>query len=222
MKILDIQGNGTLAPQTAHTFELYGGFGLPGERGEVSVNGFFTDVSGRVEYIQVARFQTAVNIDKERVAGGEVETRISIAKPLWLRLSSGFAYTVARRLGPTILPGSPEVTGSLFPQLQSHLIADYSLPIWEGHAALEVSYIGPRTCSQSNALNRGEAYKVPGYVYLGLSLATGARKILGDRETSFVLRVSDVSNRRWTEPGFGGIDVPAVGRSVFLTMIQQL
>jgi outer membrane receptor for ferrienterochelin and colicins len=222
MKILDIQGNGRLAPQTAHTFELYGGFGLPDERGEVSVNGFVTDVSGRVEYTQVSRFQTAVNIDQELVVGGEVETRFSIARPLWIRLSSGVARTVARRLGPAILPGSPEVTGSLFPQLQSHLIADYSLPIWQGHLALEVSYIGPRSSSQSNALNRGEAYKVPGYVYLGASLATGPRKILGNRETSFVLRVSDLANRRWTEPGFGGIDVPAVGRSVLLTVIQQL
>jgi outer membrane receptor for ferrienterochelin and colicins len=222
MKILDIQGNARLAPQTAHTFELYAGFGLPGDRGEVSLNGFVTDVSGRVEYAQVARFQTALNIDQERIVGGEVEARFALARPLWIRLSSGIAHTVNKRLGAAIPPGSPEVVSSLFPRLQSHLIVDYHLPIWEGNAALEVSHIGARPSSQSNALNRGQPYQVPGYLYLGLSLATGGRKILGDRETSFALRISDLANRRWVEPGFGGIDVPALGRSVFLTVIQKL
>jgi outer membrane receptor for ferrienterochelin and colicins len=222
MKILDIQGNAQLAPQTAHTYEVYAGFRFPGDRGEASINGFLTDISGRVEYAQVARFQTALNIENELVVGGEVETRFALARPLWIRLASGVAHTVNKRLGPAIPPGAPAVVNSLFPQLQAHLTADYQLPVWGAHAAAEVSYIGPRTCSQSNALNHGDSYRVPGYVYLGLSLASSGRKLLGERETSLVLRVTDLANRRWVEPGFGGIDVPAVGRTVFLTIMQQL
>ena len=41
-----------------------------------------------------------------------------------------------------------------------------------------------------------------------------------DRSSRIALRVSDLLDRRWTEPGFGGIDVPTQGRTAMLTIVQ--
>jgi hypothetical protein len=85
-----------------------------------------------------------------------------------------------------------------------------------------VSYIGPRTASFSNALLRGMSYDLPGYAYTALSVSTAARHIIPKRDTSIALRISNVINYGWVEPGFGGIDVPAQGITLFLTIVQSL
>jgi outer membrane receptor for ferrienterochelin and colicins len=221
MKTLDIQGNVNLAPQTAHTLELYSGFGLPGESGELSANLFGTDVAKRVEYEQIGRFQTAVNLGRELVIGGELEIRLRPLKPLGLRISSGVARTVAKEGGSAIPLGVPQVQNSMFPVVQGHFIVDWRLP-WNSHLATEASYIGPRTSSQSNALIQGEPYQLPAYIFVGLSLSTTHRTLFGDRETSLSVRVNNVLDRRWSEPGFGGIEVPSAGVNASLTFVQQL
>src|SRR5205823_11489754 len=56
MATLDIEGNPKLKAQKASTFELAVDEGLSRERGEVSVDIFFTTVDGRVEFIQQGTF----------------------------------------------------------------------------------------------------------------------------------------------------------------------
>jgi hypothetical protein len=65
-------------------------------------------------------------------------------------------------------------------------------------------------------------YELPGYVYTAVTLSTAARKIFWDRNTNLALRVSNVINYSWTEPGFGGIDVPSQGITAMLTVVQSL
>jgi iron complex outermembrane receptor protein len=216
-----LKGNEALKAQTAHTIELAGAYKLPRERGEVSVNVFATDVLGRVEFLPFGNFIEAQNIQDEWVVGGELDGRFVIARPVRLRFSAGIARTVSRSAGAALL-GKPDVENPLFPTYQFHLIGDYALPWWALKLSAEVSYIGPRPASFSNALIRGSSYDLDGYVYTALSLSTAGRIIIPKRETSLALRVSNVVNWIWTEPGFGGVDVPAQGVTAFLTIIQAL
>src|SRR5262249_44833136 len=62
-----LQGNPGLQAQTAHTIELAGGYKLPRERGELSLNIFATDVLGRVEFLPAGNFVEAENIQDEWV-----------------------------------------------------------------------------------------------------------------------------------------------------------
>jgi len=216
-----LQGNPGLLAQTAHTLELAGAYKLPKDRGEISLNAFTTDVVGRVEFLPFGNFIQAQNIANEWLVGGELDSRFVIARPLHLRFLAGVAHTVARSSGTTLI-GKPEVLNSLFPTYQLHLIGDYALPWWGLKLSAEVSWIGPRPSSFSNALIKGAEYDLDGYLYTALSLSTAGRIIIPKRETSLALRVSNVVNWGWTEPGFGGLDVPAQGVTAFLTVIQAL
>jgi iron complex outermembrane receptor protein len=217
-----LQGNPKLGPQTAHTIELAAGYKLPRERGEISVNVFATDVLGRVEFLPAGNFVQAENITDEWVMGGELDSRFVLARPLHLRFLAGIAKTIARSSGTALL-GKPDVENPLFPTVQLHLIGDYAIPFWGLKLSAEVSYIGPRSSSFSNALIKGSAYDTDsGYVYTALTLSTAGRIIIPKRETNLALRVTNVANWIWTEPGFGGIDVPAPGVTAFLTIIQAL
>jgi hypothetical protein len=53
-------------------------------------------------------------------------------------------------------------------------------------------------------------------------VSTAARHIIPKRDTNIALRVSNVINYGWVDPGFGGIDVPAQGITAFLTVMQSL
>jgi iron complex outermembrane receptor protein len=216
-----LQGNPGLQAQTAHTLELAGGYRLPRDRGEISVNLFGTDILGRVEFLPFASYVQAQNIQDEWVVGGELDSRFVLARPLRVRFSAGAAHTVARATGSALL-GKPAVENPLFPTYQLHLIGDYALPWWGLKLSAEVSYIGPRPSSFSNALKAGGSYNVDGYVYTAVALSTAGRILIPHRETKLSLRVSNVANWIWTEPGFGGVDIPAAGITAFLTIVQAL
>jgi iron complex outermembrane receptor protein len=216
-----IQGNPRLQAQTAHTIEAAGSYQLPKARGRIAVNVFATDVIGRVEFLPSGNFVQAENIEDEWVMGSELDSRFVLTHALHLQFLVGVARTVAQSTGSALL-GKPEVENPLFPAVQLHLIGDYALPWWGLKASAEVSYIGPRTASFSNALIRGGSYDLPGYAYTALSVSTAARHIIAKHDTSLALRVSNVINYQWVEPGFGGVDVPAQGTTVFLTVVQSL
>jgi iron complex outermembrane receptor protein len=218
-----IAGNPALQSQKAHTIEVAAGYQLPGQRGTISTNVFASDVIGRVEFLPVGNFVQAENIRDEWVVGGELDSRFRLTRALHLRFSAGVARTVALSPGEGLL-GKPIVNNPLFPAYQFHLSGDWAVPIPRVGLRLsaEVSYIGPREASFSNALIFGAPYQLGGYVFTALALNTSGLHILPRRETRISLRLSDVINYGWVEPGFGGIDVPSQGITVFLTLTQSL
>jgi outer membrane receptor protein involved in Fe transport len=219
--VFDVQGNPNLTAQTAHTFELAGDYRLPKQRGEITVNLFATDVLGRVEFLPTGTYLQAANIQSEWVMGGELDSRVVVVQPFKLRFVASVAHTVNRSLGPSI-PDKPQVLNELFPLYQFHLIGDYTLPWWGLRLSGEFSYIGPRPASLDAALGRGAGYELPGYPYAAFALSLPERKIIPGKPTRAALRISNVFNTQFNEPGFGGIDIPNQGVTVVLTIVQAL
>jgi outer membrane receptor for ferrienterochelin and colicins len=219
--VFDVQGNPNLDSQTAHTLEVAGDYRLPKDRGQITLNFFATDVLNRVEFLPTGTYIRAANIKSEWVVGGELDSRFVIARPLKLRFLAGVARTVARSLGP-LIPSEPEVVNELYPLYQLHLIGDYTLPWWGLHLSAELSYISSRPASLQAALGQGAAYSLSGYAYGALALTLPPRKIIPGRPTRAALRITNVFNTHYNEPGFGGIDVPNQGVTAVLTMIQAL
>ena len=192
---------------------------------ELSANFFASYVVGRVEFVQRGLYLQAQNAVDEWVLGGELDVRWTATRWLGARLSAGAARTVARRADALAALLGPEVRNPLFPPIQVHGFVDFT--VWQlpqrltAKLSLEASFVGPRAASQSNALLAGRAYDLPSYFYGGASVSVFGTPI-GARETRVALRVSNLFDVRYVEPGVGGIDLPAQGRTFFLTLLQQL
>jgi outer membrane receptor for ferrienterochelin and colicins len=215
-----VLGNPEMRAQTAHSAELAVGVRLPRDIGNVEANGFVTKVLGRVEFLPTGSFVIANNTQDEWLVGGELTCHLLPVKHLRATLLASTARTVSRSGVIEGLLGKPTVTNPLFPPYQAGTIVDYAAP-WAGlHLSAELSYVGPRSTSFSNALQRGTSYNASSYLFTALSASVTGPFILRDRETRLALRVSDALDQRWTEPGFGGVDVPTLGRTTFLTLLQ--
>jgi len=214
----DVVGNSQLAPQTAQTYELAGGYRLGG-RGEVIANAFITRVHGRVDYVQEGIYFRADNGAPETLAGGEAELRMRVIAPLEVRIGVGIATTVSKRQQGDASTAGLVVQQPVFPPMQAHVLADYTIADWGVHISPEASWISPRSASQTNALERYADYTVPGYLYTALAV-TWRKQLWSGHATSVQLRCNNLLDRRYVDPGYNGVDLPALGRTVFLGMTQ--
>ncbi len=214
-----IQGNDKLQAQVAQNGDLAVAYRLPHGLGEVELNGYLTNIAGGVEYVPVGLYLVAENQQTEWVSGAEMASRLQLVRSLRLDLRASLAKTLSiQQVGG--ITGLPQILNPLFPELQLHAIANYTLPWWGLHVVGEVSYIGERQASLSNTLLAGSPYTLPQYIYTALALTTMGRRIFPDVDSSIALRVTNVIAQPWAEPGFGGTDVPSQGIVAMLTWVQ--
>jgi len=109
-------------------------------------------------------------------------------------------------------------------------------PDWIGRAGLSIrsdvlpmqvasqaSLVGPRTASEMNIREHGEVYRLPAYGLVDVSLGTaGVRFLSRNRETTLMIKVSNLLGRRGPDPGFAGVDYPLPGRNVMFQLRQEL
>jgi len=215
----DVQGNESLKAQTAQTGELAAGIRL-GELGQMTASFFVTDIKDRVEYLQEGLFQTAQNNLTELLLGGELEARLLFLDWLGMSVGVGIAKSVEQKAAAGVVAGeAAETSQPLFPVFQAHLSPDFRLSVMR--FSPELSIVSPRAASQSNALSNGENYETDWFINLGASVAFSDMMLLKDRSTDVALRATNLLNTG-TEPGFGGIDYPMQGLTVFMTIAQEL
>ncbi len=90
-------------------------------------------------------------------------------------------------------------------------------------ANVHARIVGKRGSSDGNTrLNNGDAYTLGAYATVDASLMTHDVHFAGSRETTFVLTVRNIADTRWSEPGYGGFDLPSNGRTIFLSVRQEL
>ena len=177
MEVSGTLGNPKLGVQTARTLELAGMLRLF-DHLELSLSLFLTSISGRIEFLQQGLYLQPQNGANEWFAGGELEARVNVLSALQLRLG----VSLSRLLSRTAADGAPALSAiqpgqPLFPSVQAHLMVDWHLP-WLGLRLVpEVSVIGPREASQSNALVANSVYTLPTYVYTALTLSLPERRL---------------------------------------------
>jgi iron complex outermembrane receptor protein len=81
---------------------------------------------------------------------------------------------------------------------------------------VDVGWISARGASQSNIyLNNRVPYTLRSYFRLNAVLSTANLRLLGKgAETRFLLRGQNLLDARRSEPGYGGFDLPMLGRIV--------
>ena len=88
-------------------------------------------------------------------------------------------------------------------------------------AGAELSAVGSRPSSTANALEAGGRYALSPYVLLGGSLRTRGLHLIAQKETTVMLVARNLTNARYADPGFAGIDYPQLGRTFLLQLSQE-
>jgi iron complex outermembrane receptor protein len=97
-----------------------------------------------------------------------------------------------------------------------------NLPRQHLRASVDLALVGPRGATQANTLfNNDRPYQLAPYARLDATLSSVGLHLLGvDRETRISATVRNALDARYSEPGFGGFDIPAQGRSVLVEVRQ--
>lgn len=224
--VTDILGNPQLQPETADTVEVGGTFApasLP-----ISAQGaaFFTSISNFSEFVNAGQNFIARNTRTATTAGFELEATYHAS---FADFSAHYAFAGATRpFDSTSFFASTDdaETGLVrLPLYPEHVLrASVTAPIERLYLQLYVSagYVSERRASDTSILaNNRRVYTLRAWAPVDVALSSHNVRLLGKRETKVMLKVTDVLNQRAPEPGFGGADVPALGRQWMLSLSQE-
>lgn len=233
-----ISGNLRLDPEVAHTFEAALGSGalLFGRdlRLDLLVNGFLNFVNGKVEYVQAGNFTRAENSSDLQTLGVEsgLRARLHETASAYFNFSWQRTATRACLLDNASLCQRQAEMNPLYPAALLSFGAAYRLPALRLRASLYGAYVGRRWASQSNRAENvpfsggggadAKAYRLPAYLLLNLVLSTPSLRRGVFQRTAFSLGLYNLLNTSVVEPGFGGIDTPALGLTALASVRQRL
>ncbi len=94
---------------------------------------------------------------------------------------------------------------------QPHLTFDAT---WRG--------VGERGASSSNIfINSGNSYALPAYQQFDLAATATFIPLGKGHETRVLFAIRNLLDEHHSEPGFGGIDIPTLGRTFQLALTQM-
>jgi iron complex outermembrane receptor protein len=211
-----ISGGDMLKPQTVTSAEigamlkLLGALALEG-------NIYYQQVSDRIEFVRVgANFRAVNRQDVSSNVGMEGMFRLAKAP-----VSAYLAGSVQRTIVSGSVSSAPPAS---YPNAFGVLGCDFDIPKAYLRTNGELRWSMSRGASQGNVLvNNSTPYTLPAYGIVNLSVSTaGLHFIPGSGETRFLVGVRNLLDSRYGEPGFGGFDIPSLGRIVFLELRQLL
>jgi iron complex outermembrane receptor protein len=91
------------------------------------------------------------------------------------------------------------------------------LEVWTAGA-----FVGPRNASDSNTLAAAERYVLPAYPVLDAGVRTIDLQWIGSGVTEFSLSGRNILDTAFVQPGFFGVDYPAIAPRIFLEVRQEL
>lgn len=173
---------------------------------------YYQRLQDKIEFLQVGPDLFAANRGTQHSVGFEASAQTSVGRftgYLW----GAFNWAVGQ---------SAENPPPLYPNIVAAAGIDIDVPEAYAHLHARAKVVGPRGPSQSNIyLNNGEPYRLAPYVTMDVTLSTKGLHVFGPHsETRFLASARNVTDSRWIEPGFGGIDLPNVGQTYFFECKQ--
>jgi iron complex outermembrane receptor protein len=223
-----VRGNDQLKNQKAKTFELQVGYKAK-DFLDVAVNGFYNTIDGRIEFEAVGNQMIAKNLTASRSYGLELSSYLN-RKPIFARLAGSYQETTSDVPTPKPLwwnrlyaPNGPGGDRSLgFPALMASATVGLTLPRYHFETALSARVVSSRKASAANSYWAGKTYLLDPYCVFDLNVASVDLRLIGRRLTRFSFHVNNVFNQKYAEPGYLGVDIPAMGFAAFLNITQEL
>ncbi len=218
----DILGNEDLKAQSANTFE--GAFVIsPIRQLRAELTGYVTFISDQVQFQSDGGNQKAKNVADVRSIGGEADINYQPISMLRTFVQASFVkseVTAKDAAGMTLPTVDLE---EFYPAL---ILRGGGMFVDDRHyfsIGLDGTYVSSRGASQANVLlNAMKPYSLDAYFSLGASAGTRNLRLFGQRETALRVRADNLLNQKYAEPGFAGIDIPAYGARVWMTLSQEI
>jgi iron complex outermembrane receptor protein len=224
-----------LKPQTAHTGEVVAGI-VSGELFNAQLTGYVSFVSDLIVSLTTP-LNSSVSTNAGTYLSKGLELELSAHVPgvaagfnlgghLYFTLQDTSANIPQSLYDPAVSIRAEYREASLFPELSGGGGIDLAyLPAKLG-LYVEGRFVGSRRASGSNlVLSLGEsAYdndRLRAYFELDANLSTRELYLFPTGETVISLRVTDVLGMPHAEGGYRGWDIPAMGRMIFLRLIQE-
>jgi iron complex outermembrane receptor protein len=192
--------------EAAASLQLMGFLGLEG-----AVYG--QQVRQKIEFVQSGANFQARNQGTQRGVGAELSARLALGE-ISLHLFGELFGMVAEG-------GIERQPPPLYPGYRFGSTVNLALPRAYLNINGRLVRVGERGASQSNVyLNNDTPYTLPPYTAIDLSVATLGLNFLGGAQTTIALTVRNLLDSRHSEPGFGGFDLPGLGR-LFIFELHQ-
>ena len=209
----DVVGLPELRSQTATSAEAIVLAGL--DIATIEAGFYYQEIRDAIGFQPIATDFVAANGETHRSVGGAATLRGGI------RRVTGYANLALQREvdRPDERVGPP----ALYPDAFGNVGVDVDLSEWSLLGNVNLRWVGERGASDSNILyNNAEPYTLEAFQELDVTVSTTDLHLFGDgSSTTIVASVMNALNDRHSEPGFGGFDVPNVGRFVWLELRQR-
>lgn len=222
-----VRGNQDLKSQSAHTVEAAVAYSWSQDLA-LQANAFYTLIQDRIEFVDVGSNLTARNLTASHSFGAEasVDWRFS---PFFAQANLSLQNTVVEPPDPAPsywrIVFDPEGPGGAlppgFPLAMGHATFGVTLPEWFLQASVTAHLASERKASLSNIRRLGRSYTLPPYATFDANLRTLELRPFAGRETALSLHVTNLLDTAYAEPGTQGVDIPALGRTVFAKVTQE-
>lgn len=219
-----VVGNPDLRTQRADTLELALTL-LPAPGLRFGLTGYRTRVADRVEMVPGGALFVAENQTDSVTLGLELEGEyvngdVRIEGSLSLQDTELAAPPLRNYRWDTVY--GVDRASANFPEWLAQLRAYWALPDSLFELAVSSLFVGKRKSTTENILMNGGLYYLPATAVLGLQLSTRDFRPWQPRETRVSLHVEDLFGTGYVSGGTLGADIPALGRRVYLRVLQEL
>jgi outer membrane receptor protein involved in Fe transport len=211
-------GGSGLVPQVVTSGEVIVS-GRAIEQLRFDIGGYYQHVSDLIQFEYRGADFAARNQGTLRGFGAEGEVRAELDA---LSLYAGASVPWTKEIDRNGTAQPNQSGGAAYPTYWTRAGGSYRF--WPAHLMLtaQVRVVGMRRSSSGNTLlNNLNEYEMPAYATVDITLASLGLQFFGDNETRILMSVKNVGDQRWSDPGFGGFDIPSIGR-VWAIEIRQL
>jgi iron complex outermembrane receptor protein len=204
-----------LKPQTVDSVEGVA-YVLLGDRLSLDLAAFYQRINDRIEFQTAGSDFIVHNAGVVSYGGAEASLKLVIGF-----LTPFVDASYVRSLTTTRGDGDPLTA---YPAAMGAVGLDAEPPRLPVHVNVRARFVGPRAATFANTLFNGlQAYSLPGYASLDATILSNGFHLLGPQATTRLsLTARNILDHRYSEPGFGGFDIPIQGRTVMFGIQQQL
>ena len=201
-----------LKPQIAHSVEGAGSVRL-WKTVHLEASVFYQQIDDTIKFVPYAVDFLAQNSGASKFVGTEATLRAVFFGRLSPSVTGSYLYPL--KTEEDVIP--------LYPKWQ--VLGNLGVGIPEARLYLSIlgRFVTERGASDSNTVqNISRYYTLPSYGDLDVTLSTKDLYLIGDRrETIFTVSGRNLIGKTHSEPGYGGVDYPSQGRTLFFELRQR-